>query len=160
MSRQVGQLGKNLFKEWEGLVTLAYLDSGGEPTIGIGHLLTRSERTSGKIIIRGQAVSYQNGLTEQQCWDLLDQDLDQAEKAVSDAVTVPLNQNQFDALVSFVFNVGTGAFHGSTLLKLLNQRQYNQVPAQLRRWIRDNGKVVQGLVNRREKEIVLWNTPV
>lgn len=160
MSRQVGQFGKNLFKEWEGLVTHAYLDLGGEQTIGIGHLLTRSERTSGKIIIRGQAVNYQNGLAEQQCWDLLDQDLDQAEKAVNDAVTVSLNQNQFDALVSFVFNVGTGAFHGSTLLKLLNQGQYNQVPAQLRRWIRDNGKVVQGLVNRREKEIVLWNTPV
>lgn len=158
MSMTVGQSGKNLFKEWEGLVTHVYLDSGGEPTIGIGHLLTRSERTSGKIIIQGQAVSYQNGLTEQQCWELLDQDLDGAEKAVNEAVTVPLSQNQFDALVSFVFNVGTGAFRGSTLLKLLNQAQYNQVPAQLRRWVRDNGKVVQGLVNRREKEIALWNT--
>jgi lysozyme len=158
MSMKVGQSGKNLFKEWEGLVTCVYLDSGGEPTIGIGHLLTRSERTSGKIIIQGQAVSYQSGLTEQQCWELLDQDLDGAEKAVNEAVTVPLNQNQFDALVSFVFNVGTGAFRGSTLLKLLNQAQYNQVPAQLRRWVRDNGKVVQGLVNRREKEIALWNT--
>jgi lysozyme len=158
MSMKVGQSGKNLFKEWEGLVTHVYLDSGGEPTIGIGHLLTRSERTSGKIIIQEQAVSYQNGLTEQQCWELLDQDLDGAEKAVNEAVTVPLNQNQFDALVSFVFNVGTGAFRGSTLLKLLNQAQYNQVPAQLRRWVRDNGKVVQGLVNRREKEIALWNT--
>lgn len=158
MSMKVGQSGKNLFKEWEGLVTHVYLDSGGEPTIGIGHLLTRSERTSGKINIQGQAISYQNGLTEQQCWDLLDQDLDGAEKAVNEAITVSLNQNQFDALVSFVFNVGTGAFRGSTLLKLLNQGQYDQVPAQLRRWVRDNGKVVQGLVNRREKEIVLWNT--
>lgn len=160
MSMQVGQSGKNLFKEWEGLVTHVYLDSGGEPTIGIGHLLTQSERASGRIIIRGQAVNYQNGLTEQECWDLLDQDLNDAEKVVNETVNVPLNQNQFDTLVSFAFNVGMNAFRGSTLLKLLNQGQYDQVPEQLRRWVRDTGKVVQGLVNRREKEIVLWNTPV
>jgi lysozyme len=160
MLMQVGQRGKNLFKEWEGLVTHEYLDSGGAPTIGIGHLLTRSERTSGKIIIRGQAIDYRDGLTEQQCWDLLDQDLDDAERAVNAAVTVPLNQNQFDALVSFTFNVGDSAFRGSTLLKLLNQGQYDQVPAQLKRWNKDNGHVVQGLTNRREKEITLWNTPM
>jgi len=160
MAMQVGQNGKNLFKEWEGLVLHEYPDSGGAPTIGIGHLLTRSERTSGKIVIGEQALDYRDGLTEQQCWDLLDQDLDVAERAVNAAVTVALNQNQFDALVSFTFNVGEGAFRGSTLLKLLNQGQYNEVPAQLRRWVRDNGQIVQGLVNRREKEIVLWNTPV
>jgi lysozyme len=157
---QVGQRGKSLFKEWEGLVTHEYLDSGGAPTIGIGHLLTRSERTSGKIMIKGQPLDYRNGLTEQQCWDLLDQDLDVTEQTVNTAVTVTLNQNQFDALVSFTFNVGDGAFRGSTLLKLLNQGQYGQVPAQLRRWTKDNGHEVQGLINRREKEIALWNTPV
>lgn len=160
MAMQVGQNGKKLFKEWEGLVTHEYLDSGGAPTIGIGHLLTRSERTSGKILIGGQALDYRNGLTEQQCWDLLDQDLDSVQSTVNAAVTVPLNQNQFDALVSFTFNVGDGAFRGSTLLKLLNQGQYCQVPAQLRRWNKDNGHVVRGLDNRREKEIALWNTPV
>jgi lysozyme len=157
---QVGQNGKNLFKEWEGLVLHEYPDSGGAPTIGIGHLLTRSERISGKIVIGGQALDYRDGLTEQQCWDLLDQDLDVAENAVNAAVTVALNQNQFDALVSFTFNVGEGAFRGSTLLKLLNQGQYSEVPTQLRRWVRDNGQIVQGLVNRREKEITLWNAPV
>jgi len=160
MSMQVGQNGKNLFKEWEGLVLHEYPDSGGAPTIGIGHLLTRSERISGKIVIGGQALDYRDGLTEQQCWDLLDQDLDVAENAVNAAVTVALNQNQFDALVSFTFNVGEGAFRGSTLLKLLNQGQYSEVPTQLRRWVRDNGQIVQGLVNRREKEITLWNAPV
>jgi lysozyme len=160
MPMQVDQRGKDLFKEWEGLVTHEYLDSGGAPTIGIGHLLTRSERTSGKIVIGGRAIDYRNGLTEQQCWDLLGQDLDGAEETVNEAVTVPLNQNQFDALVSFTFNVGDGAFLGSTLLKLLNQRQYDQVPEQLKRWNKDNGHVVQGLTNRRAKEIALWNTPV
>ncbi len=160
MAMHVGQRGKNLFKEWEGLVTHEYLDSGGAPTIGIGHLLTRSERTSGKITISGQGVDYRNGFTEQQCWALLDQDLSGSEAVVNEAVTVPLNQNQFDALVSFVFNVGDGAFRSSTLLRLLNQGQYDQVPSQLKRWNMDNGHVVQGLVNRRAKEIALWNTPV
>jgi lysozyme len=160
VAMHVGPRGKNLFKEWEGLVTHEYLDSGGAPTIGIGHLLTRSERTSGKITIGGQALDYRNGLTEQQCWDLLDLDLGGSEAVVNDAVKVSLNQNQFDALVSFVFNVGDGAFRSSTLLRLLNQGQPDQVPAQLQRWVMDNGHVVQGLVNRRNKEIALWNTPV
>lgn len=160
MAMQVGQRGKDLFKEWEGLVTHEYLDSGGAPTIGIGHLLTRSERTSGKISIGGLALDYRNGFTEQQCWDLLDEDLAGTEAVVNAAVKVSLNQNQFDALVSFVFNVGDGAFRSSTLLRLLNQGQYDQVPAQLRRWNMDNGHVVQGLINRRNKEIALWNTPV
>ena len=154
---KVGQAGKQLFKEWEGLRTRVYLDSGGEPTIGIGHLLTRDERASGKIWINGQPVRYENGLTEKQCWDLLDQDLDIAESAVNDRVIVPLTQNQFDALVSFAFNVGAEAFRKSTLVRVLNQGQYDQVPTQLRRWVRDNGSVVPGLVNRREKEVTLWN---
>lgn len=160
MAMHVGQRGKNLFKEWEGLVTHEYLDSGGAPTIGIGHLLTRSERTSGKITLGGQGLDYRNGFTEQQCWDLLNQDLSGSEAVVNEAVKVPLNQNQFDALVSFVFNVGDGAFRSSTLLRLLNQGQHDQVPSQLKRWNMDNGHVVQGLVNRRAKEIALWNTPV
>ena len=161
MAMQVGQRGKNLFKEWEGLVTHEYLDSGAPPTIGIGHLLTRSRSgRQGKISIGGQALDYRNGITEQQCWDLLDEDLAGSEATVNEAVKVSLNQNQFDALVSFAFNVGDGAFRSSTLLRLLNQGQYDQVPAQLRRWNMDNGHVVQGLINRRNKEIALWNTPV
>lgn len=157
---KVGANGKNLFKEWEGLQTHVYTDSGGEPTIGIGHLITREERLSGKIRIGSSFVDYRNGLTEQQCWELLEQDLVIAEKAVNSAIKVSLNQNQFDALASMAFNIGAGAFRGSTLVKLLNQGQYDQVPGQMRRWVRDNGKVVQGLVNRREKEIRLWETPV
>ena len=148
MAMQVGQRGKNLFKEWEGLVTHEYLDSGGAPTIGIGHLLTRSERTSGKISIGGQALDYRNGITEQQCWDLLDEDLAGTEAMINETVKVSLNQNQFDALVSFAFNVGDGAFRSSTLLRLLNQGQYDQVPAQLLRWNMDNGHCCWRAVHR------------
>ncbi|HZT59403.1 MAG TPA: lysozyme [Pyrinomonadaceae bacterium] len=154
---QMSQHGLELLEQWEGFKLQVYKDSAGLPTIGVGHLLTRSELTSGKININGVPVQYANGLTQQQVNDLLAQDLKPTEQAVNNGVKVALNQNQFDALTSFTFNVGTGAFAGSTLLKVLNQGQYDQVPTQLLRWTRSGGQVVQGLVNRRNNEIKLWN---
>ncbi|MFL6212708.1 MAG: lysozyme [Blastocatellia bacterium] len=154
---QMSAHGLTLLEQWEGFKLKLYKDSAGLPTIGVGHLLTKSELTSGKIIINGVPVKYADGLTEQQVTDLLAQDVKPASAAVTKNVKVPLNQNQFDALVSFSFNVGIAAFTGSTLLKVLNQKQYDDVPAQLLRWTRAGGKVVQGLVNRRNNEIKLWN---
>jgi lysozyme len=149
--------GLELLKQWEGFELKVYKDSAGLPTIGVGHLITKSEQASGNITIAGVPVKYAAGLTDQQVVDLLGQDVKPAEQAVNNGVKVTLEQNQFDALVSFTFNVGVGAFNGSTLLKVLNQSQYDQVPTQLRRWNKAGGKVVQGLVNRRENEIRLWN---
>ena len=154
----MSQNGTKLLAEWEGFETEVYDDAAGLPTIGVGHLLTQSERDTGKITIKGQAVDYKQGLSEQQVLDLLAQDLERFEAAVNDAVQVALNQNQFDALVSFAFNVGTQGFKSSTLLKKLNQGLYDEVPAQLRRWNKAGGKVIQGLINRREKEITLWQS--
>ena len=154
---QTSENGLELLKQWEGFKLNVYNDSAGLPTIGVGHLITQSERSSGSIVINGVAVPYAGGLTEQQVLDLLSQDVKPAEQSVNNGVKVPLDQNQFDALVSFTFNVGGGAFAGSTLLKVLNQQQYTEVPNQLLRWNKAGGKVVQGLVNRRENEIKLWN---
>lgn len=154
----MSQNGTKLLAEWEGLRTEVYDDAAGLPTIGVGHLLTQNERDTGRITIKGQAVDYQQGLSEQQVLDLLAQDLERFEAAVNDGVQVALNQNQFDALVSFAFNVGRQAFKSSTLLKKLNQGLYDEVPAQLRRWNKAGGNVIQGLVNRREKEIALWQS--
>jgi lysozyme len=153
---------KNLIASpgWEGLKQQVYLDSGGAPTIGIGHRLTRYELSSGKIEGANETIRYQNGITVKQCWDILDNDLKDPEENVNRGVRVTLTQNQFDALVSFCFNVGGPAFLKSTLLNKLNSMLFQQVPEQLRRWIHDNGKVVQGLINRREKEIALWKTPI
>lgn len=93
----------------------------------------------------------------------LDQDVTQAEWAVTRNVTVPLNDNQYGALVSFVFNVGAGAFQNSTLLKLVNAGKFPQVPAELMKWdhTRINGVLVEsaGLKKRRNDEGVLWSTP-
>lgn len=157
---QISANGLELLEQWEGFKPNVYKDSAGLPTIGVGHLLTKSELSSGKIVINGTSVPYSGGLTNQQVLDLLSQDVNPAGQAVNNNVKVTLNQNQFDALVSFTFNVGVGAFTSSTLLKVLNQGQYDQVPTQLLRWTRSGGQVVQGLVNRRQNEIKLWNTPV
>jgi lysozyme len=149
--------GKEKITAWEGFEPRVYSDAGGKLTIGVGHLLTPSELSSGKIWIKGKAVRYADGLSEPQILDLLGQDLEGAEAAVNNGVEVELSQNQFDALVSFCFNVGAAAFRSSALLRLLNQGQYDEVPAQLRRWVHCRGEVVQGLVRRREYEIALWN---
>jgi lysozyme len=157
MKMRISQRGKELLAEWEGVELKVYKDSAGLPTIGVGHLLARDELTSGKISIGGEAVKYANGLTRQQALDLLDQDLDKFEDIVNTSVKVDLVQNQFDALVAFSFNVGANAFKSSTLLKILNQGEYGEVPNQLRRWVFAAGQKVQGLANRREKEVGLWS---
>jgi lysozyme len=150
--------GRKLLSEWEGFELNVYRDVAGLPTIGVGHLLTKDELSSGKLIINAVVVQYGSGLTEQQVLDLLAQDLSPMESGVTGSITVALTQNQFDALVAFTFNVGLGAFKDSTLLKELNAGHLQAVPDQLRRWIHAGGQVSRGMVNRREKEVALWNT--
>lgn len=149
--------GRRLLTEWEGKENHVYRDSAGLLTIGVGHLLTKDEITSGKILIAGVPVKYANGLTDQQIDRLLEHDLAWAESSVNTYIDVPLNQNQRDALISFTFNVGKQAFFSSTLRKVLNQGRYDLVPEQLARWNRAGGKVLQGLINRRNNEIELFN---
>lgn len=138
----------------EGSRTHLYYDAAGLPTIGVGHLLSKSELSSGKIHINGYDVRWAKGLSKNDIAQLLDKDSRAAQNAVATMVTVPLNEHQFDCLVSFVFNVGIKAFANSTLLKKLNAGQYDAVPAQLRRWIYAGGKPV--LKNRRESECAQW----
>ena len=154
---EMSEQGKELLAQWEGIETEVYLDVAGLKTIGVGHLLTKDELSSGKITIGGTAVQYADGITDGQVYDLLGQDLAGFEQTVNDKVTVSLKQVQFDALVSFSFNVGASAFSSSTLLKKLNQGNYDEMPTQLRRWVYSGGNKVQGLVNRRENEVKLWN---
>jgi lysozyme len=153
---QTSEHGLQLLKQWEGFKQQMYKDAAGLPTIGVGHLLKKDELASGTITIHGVPVKYANGLSDEQVTALLGQDLAPAENAVNSNVKVELNQNQFDALVAFTFNIGTNAFSASTLLKMLNQGNNGAVPDQLRRWVRAGGNVIQGLVTRRENEIKLW----
>jgi lysozyme len=160
---QLSDNGRKFLEFVEGRENKVYPDSNGVPTIGVGHALTVSERKSGKLAIKKNDpratvyIDYRNGITDEQIDRLLTSDLVKTESIINIAVKVPLKQYQYDALVSFVHNVGVDAFNNSTLLKLLNRGEYQSVPTQMRRWVYDDGVVVQGLVNRREHDIDMWN---
>ena len=146
MARNVNAEGLKLIKQWEGFKEKSYKDGGGVWTIGYGHTTAAGPPT----------VSYGLRITEAQAAEILRKDIDSVEAAVERLVKVPLNDNQFAALVSFVYNVGEGAFAKSTLLKKLNAKDYNSVPKELMKWVNDNGNRIQGLVNRRASEAGLW----
>lgn len=131
---------------YEAFSSNIYLDAAGKPTIGYGHLITASDNFTG-------AISQDAALA------LLASDCKIAETGIRKNCTAQLSQPQFNALVSFVFNVGGGAFAGSTLLKQLNAGNYAEVPNQLTRWNKAGGKVLAGLVRRRRDEGLLFSTP-
>jgi lysozyme len=143
--------------EQEDWRTVVYDDVAGNPTIGVGHLLTKSELTSGKIYLKKHAIKWSQGLKDVDVMLLLAQDVAEREAVINELVTVPLAQHQFDALLLFVFNIGREAFAKSTLLRLLNVGAYAEVTSQLHRWIYARGKPVEGLKVRRATEAALWN---
>lgn len=138
-------LGVALIKQFEGLRTCAYLDAAGIWTIGYGH--TGADVRSGARIDTAQADR------------LLRQDLSVAEEAVRALVTVPLAQASFDALASFVFNIGANAFAGSTLLRKLNAGDPEGAAAEFERWRHAGGRVLPGLLRRRIAERTLFLSP-
>nr|WP_241389545.1 lysozyme [Serratia proteamaculans]ANV21598.1 Mur1 [Serratia proteamaculans]ULG13358.1 Mur1 [Serratia proteamaculans]ULG13571.1 Mur1 [Serratia proteamaculans]ULG13683.1 Mur1 [Serratia proteamaculans]ULG15134.1 Mur1 [Serratia proteamaculans] len=133
--------GLKLIKHFEGLRLRAYQCSANVWTIGYGH-------TAG--------VGPDDVITEEQAISFLRQDVAESERAVNQYVHVPLTQNQFDALVSFVFNLGVGNFRTSTLLKKLNAGDYDGAAQEFGRWIHAGGKALPGLVRRREAESALF----
>ena len=139
--RQINADGLRLLKSFEGLRLRAYQDSVGVWTIGYG---TTSGVRPGQVITEAQAEAF------------LKRDLDRFEAAVEDLVTVPLNDDQFSALVSFVYNVGEGALASSTLLRLLNRRDYQGAADQLLRWNKAGGAELAGLTRRRRAERALF----
>jgi lysozyme len=141
---------------YEAVRTDMYLDPAGLPTIGIGHLLTKDELSSGKIRMGTERVRWRDGITFEDAMSLFSQDIAPAEEAINNLVTVTLTQTQFDTMVSFVFNVGVGAFARSTLLKKLNVGDHAEVPTQLARWVYSNGTRLAVLVARRNEEIKQW----
>jgi len=153
---QVDQAFMKMLQREEGFKLKVYPDTNNVPTIGIGHKLLKSERSSGKIRIDGVAVRYADGLSSEQVYQLCRQDVKLAVDCLNSSVAVPLSQTQFNILVSFTFNVGTVAFNNSTLLKKLNVGRYEDVPAQLKRWVFDDGVLMAGLVDRRQREADLW----
>lgn len=138
---QLSEKGKTLIKKYEGLKLSAYKCPAGVWTIGYGH-------TAG--VFEGQKI------TSDQADEFFDNDITQFEKIVLELCNVPLKQGQFDALVSFVYNVGKTAFANSTLLKLLNQKKYTAAGNEFSRWVYVRDKKLQGLVKRRIDERFLF----
>lgn len=134
--------GRKKISDREGNILKAYYDGGGVLTIGVGH----TSAAGAPKVIEGMKI------TAAESDEILSRDLKAVEKQVTDAVKVKLNQNQFDALVSLVFNIGPTAFGKSTLLKNLNAGNYQAAADQFLVWNKDNGKVVDGLVSRRKSE--------
>lgn len=128
---------KQQMKKWEGLKLFAYLDTGGVPTIGYGHT---------------KGVSIGDAIIPQQANKLFDDDIAIFEKEVN-RVKRKLTQNQFDALVSFCFNVGISAFRRSTLRRYVEMgMSADYIVKEFGRWIHDNGKPIKGLIERRKWE--------
>ena len=143
---KISQTGINLIKQFEGCYLTAYLCPAKVWTIGYG--------TTGTV--DGKAIGKGMKITKQKAEQLLRKDLEQFEKAVSAAVKVPINQNQFDALVSFSYNCGAGALRKSTLLRKLNQKDYKGAAEEFLKWNKGGGKVLAGLTRRREAERKLF----
>ena len=136
------QLAAEVTRKYEGLRLNLYRDIGGTSTIGYGHVIKPGK-------------SY-NSITSSDAQCLLDHDLLGAYDELTDLVTVPMNIGQEAALIDFVFNEGSGHLSESTLLKVLNQGHYDQVPHELERWVFANHKKLRGLVRRRAEEIDMW----
>lgn len=144
--RRISKEGLDLLKKGEGLRLHSYQDIGGMWTIGYGHTNSAGQYD----------VSPDMEISEEDANRFLLTDLSMYEECVDQYVKVPLTDNQFSALVSFCYNVGTRNFIKSTLLKRLNKGQYDAVPNELKRWNKVKGKASKGLSNRRKMEIDLW----
>lgn len=139
VTRIVSNRGLITIKKHEGFSATIYNDVSGIPHIGYGHKIRPGE-------------TFHEPMSQEKAEQLLRQDLSAAEKCVRENVRVHLTDNQFDSLVSFVYNIGCNAFKRSTLLKKLSEGDYESAANEFPRWIFAGGKQIQGLANRRNEE--------
>lgn len=143
---RMSERGVQLIRVFEGFSPFVYKDAGGLPTIGYGHLIQPGEKFVEPLI----------GPPAEQ---LLIADIKPKERDVNRLVIIPLRQPQFDALTCFTFNVGSGSFGGSTLLKKVNASDHAGAALQFSRWVNVNGKPLRGLIMRRRAESNLYLEP-
>jgi len=138
---KISEKGLDLIKFYEGCEYNAYKCVAGVLTIGYGHT---------------KGVKEGDLITQQEADALLLHEMDEYEGYINNMVTVDLEQNQFDALVSWVFNLGSSNLSSSTLLKKINNKEFDAVPEQIKRWNKAGGKVLDGLIKRRNSEALLF----
>lgn len=138
--------GVEFIAQWEGFSATAYMDANDGWTIGYGHL-----------IVPGEEHLINATLTKAQALELKKKDLGVAEAAVRGQVSAPLNQSQFDALVSLIYNIGSGNFSSSTVKQRINSYDTKErISEAWQRWNKDDGHFVQGLANRRKAEVEMY----
>jgi lysozyme len=143
--RHISKDGLDLICRFEGFSPVIYICPAGYPTIGYGHLIAEANKEQ-----------FLDGVDEDEALELLRQDVAVAERAVLRLITVPLTQGQFDALVSFTFNLGAGALQRSTLRRKVNREEHDDVPPEFMKWVWAGGKKLRGLVRRREAEAAIY----
>tara|TARA_R100000988_G_scaffold72453_1_gene37627 strand:- start:2165 stop:2608 length:444 start_codon:yes stop_codon:yes gene_type:complete len=137
----ISEEGLSLIKKFEGCELKAYRCAANVLTIGYGST---------------KGVTEDMEITQEEAETLLQEEMHEYEGYINDMVKVPLEQHQFDAMVSWVFNLGSGNLSSSTLLRVLNEGKYEEVPEQIQRWNKAAGKVLHGLVRRRTAESLLF----
>jgi len=143
---KTSKAGRDAISGHEGVRLKAYRDSAGIWTIGVGHTAAAGPPKP----VPGMTIS------QDECDDILSRDLEKFEAVIDAAVTVPLNQNEFDALVSLVFNIGGGAFGRSTVRRKLNAGDRAGAADAFLMWNKAGGRVVRGLTIRRKAERALF----
>lgn len=139
--RHITAIGLALIQHFEGFCPTIYLCPSDVPTIGYGHVVQAEERPR-----------FLGGITEAEALALLRRDVEEAERSVLRLISVPLTDGQFDALVSFTYNVGSGALQRSTLRQKINRGESQDAPRELQRWVWGRGRKLPGLVRRRQSE--------
>ena len=155
----ISDKGLALIKRFEGFSPDVYVCSGGRRTIGYGHVIRRisPECPPGSAEHRlHQALHDDTPLSEEDASDLLHQDCRVAERALRRHIRVFLLQHRFDALVSWVFNLGGGTLQASTLRRVINRGHHDRVPSEMCRWVYADGRRLVGLVRRRAAEARMY----
>jgi GH24 family phage-related lysozyme (muramidase) len=145
--RHLTGAGLALIQRFESFSPTVYICPAGYPSVGYGH-----------VVLDGESDRFAGGINEDEAEDLLRHDSGIAECAVLRLITVPLTDGQFDALVSFVFNVGAGGLQRSTLRRKVNLEEHSAVPAEFIKWVWAGGRKLKGLVRRREAEARMYQT--
>lgn len=155
--RQTSEKGIRLITAFEGFRAQVYLCSANYWTIGIGHMIRAFDknRDTRKRMFNNP---YPAGVDRREAELILQKDLAVAERAVIRLVMVPLTDGQFDALVSFVFNLGAGNFQRSTLRMKVNREDHEHVTAEFMKWVYSGGRKERGLIRRRAAEALLYQS--
>lgn len=141
--RHITEDGLRLIRRFEGFSALPYVCPGGYLTVGYGHIVKNPD-------------AFRQPITEDEATQILTIDIQTAERAVLRLITVPLKDGQFDALVSFTFNLGAGALQRSTLRRKVNRQEHDEVPEEFMKWVWAGGQKLKGLISRRNAEATLY----